>query len=291
MKYALFLGCNIPARVEGYELSARAVLEKLRIELVDIRQFNCCGYPFRNIDPRAYLLSATRNMALAEEAGVPMVVLCQCCYGSLKKAQHLMGENGDLQKEVHRHLAKEGLEYKGTTEVKHLLSVLYQDIGTEVLKRHISLQYKDLNIVSHYGCHALRPSDITQFDDAASPHLLDDLVDITGAKSVDWSRKLDCCGAPLLGVNDGLSVDLMKKKVESARKAGGHYLCTACPYCQIQFDQVQHMIISENGGGPGLGSLLYPQLLGLSMGIDAEKLGIHLNQVGVSDVIAFLNRE
>ena len=36
MKYALFLGCNIPARLKQYESSSRAVLEELGVELVDL---------------------------------------------------------------------------------------------------------------------------------------------------------------------------------------------------------------------------------------------------------------
>ncbi len=42
MKFALFLGCNIPARVEQYDTSARAVLKQVGVQLVDIRDFNCC---------------------------------------------------------------------------------------------------------------------------------------------------------------------------------------------------------------------------------------------------------
>ena len=54
MKFAFFIGCNIPARLEQFEFSSRAVLGKLGVELVDIREFNCCGYPLRNIDLKAF---------------------------------------------------------------------------------------------------------------------------------------------------------------------------------------------------------------------------------------------
>ena len=62
MKYALFLGCTIPARLIQYELSARAVLEKLKVELIDIKEFNCCGYPLGNTDFKASILAASRNL-------------------------------------------------------------------------------------------------------------------------------------------------------------------------------------------------------------------------------------
>ena len=69
MKFALFLGCNIPARLTQYEASARAVLGKLGVGLVDIKAFNCCGYPVRNFDFNAFVLSSARNLALAKKEG------------------------------------------------------------------------------------------------------------------------------------------------------------------------------------------------------------------------------
>ena len=88
MEFALFLGCTIPARLNQYESSSRAVLEKLGVGLVDIREFNCCGYPLRNIDFKVFLLSSARNLALAEKKNLNVMTLCKCCYGSLKKADY-----------------------------------------------------------------------------------------------------------------------------------------------------------------------------------------------------------
>jgi len=120
MKYALFLGCNIPARVEQYDFSARAVLKQAGVQLVDNHDFNCCGYPMRNADQKSFLL------------------------------------------------------------------------------------------------------------------------------------------------------------------------CSACPYCHLQFDTVQKMMVSQNGNDP-LASVLYPQLLGLCMGIDEKALGININQLDISGVTSFFD--
>ncbi len=291
-QYALFLGCNIPVRVKQYEVSARMVLKELGVSLKDIRQFNCCGYPMRNTDPKAFLLSATRNLALAEKAELDMLVLCQCCYGSLKKAQVLMAEEGDLQEEVRLLLAEEGLEYNGNVKIKHFLSVLYHDVGLDAIKQKIAMPYKKLNIATHYGCHVLRPSRVTEFDDPVSPSLIDALVKVTGAKSVEWPLKLECCGAPATGIDDDLSWNLTEKKITDAKAAGAHYVCTACPYCHIQFDTVQQKRLSDNKKQDALmPAILYPQLLGLSMGLDGTLLGISDNEIDISDVISFLNEE
>ncbi len=291
MKFALFIGCNIPARVQQYELSARAVLGKLNIDIVDIREFNCCGYPMRNLDFNSYLLFSARNLALAEKRKLQMMTLCKCCYGSLKKTAHILKEDNDLRETVNAFLAKEGLGYRGNLEVTHFLAVLHKGVGLNVLKEKISRTFKNLNIATHYGCHALRPSEIMQFDNPTSPVLFDELVKITGAESVDWPFKLECCGAPQMGINDELSMDLTQKKLADGKQAGADYICVACPWCQLQFDKVQQMIASQRGGNHQLPSILYPQLLGLGMGIDEKTLGLNMNQIDISEIKAFFAKE
>ena len=219
MKFALFIGCTIPRRVQQYELSARAIFNKFDIDVEDIREFNCCGYPMRNMDFKAYILFSARNLALAEKKGFNLMTLCKCCFGSLKKANNLMKNDVALRDETNSILSREGLEYKGTLEVKHFLSVLSEDIGISMLKERLTRSFKDLKIATHYGCHALRPSDIMQFDNPVSPVLFDQLVEVTGAKSVEWPLKLECCGAPLMGINNELSMDLTERKLTNGKES------------------------------------------------------------------------
>ena len=291
MDFALFLGCTIPARLNQYESSSRAVLEKLGVGLVDIREFNCCGYPLRNIDFKVFLLSSARNLALAEKKNLNVMALCKCCYGSLKKADFLMKENASLKKEVNTTLEKEGLKYEGRIEVKHLLSVLHKDLGVEAIKGKMATTFKGLKIATHYGCHALRPSQVVGFDNAVAPSLFDQLVEATGAESIEWQMKLECCGAPLWGINDRLSTDLTLKKLNDGKKSGADYVCAACPYCHIQFDKVQRMILSQRNVNHPLPSILYTQLLGLTLGIDRKVLGLEMNEIPISGIEELLKKE
>jgi heterodisulfide reductase subunit B len=277
--YALFLGCTIPARVQSYEIASRAVLERLGVRIADSKQFTCCGYPVRNVDRKAFLLSAAQNLAVAGGMGCNILVLCKCCFGSLKAAQHILRNDPAVRGEIDTLLSSQGLRYDADIEVRHLLSVLRHEVGLDSLKKQVSNPASEFRVGAHYGCHALRPSSITEFDDPVAPRLFEDLVGVTGAKSVEWDSKMDCCGAPLLGVDDDLSLDLMRSKLKMAEKAGVDSLCTACPYCQIQFSTVQTRMVSGNGNPPPVPSLLYPQLLGLSMGIDARQLGLTENPI------------
>jgi heterodisulfide reductase subunit B len=291
MKFALFEGCNIPARVTQYADATRAVFKKLDVGLVELTDFNCCGYPVRNIDQRAFILSAAKNLAVAESAGLDLMAMCKCCYGSLKKAEFVLNADQDLKSDINAALSKEKLHYKGRVRINHLLTVLHDDVGLEALKPLILKTYNGLQIAVSYGCHALRPSKITGFDDPVAPTLFDELVEITGAYSVDWSRKLDCCGAPLTGVNDRLAMDMALNKIDSARQAGAHYVCTACPYTHLQFDWVQSEMGARPGGPDPLAAILYPQLLGLSMGIDEEILGLTENRLELAGIASYLIAE
>ena len=288
MNYALFLGCTIPARLTQYESSSRAVLGALGVELIDIKEFNCCGYPLRNIDFKASILASARNIALAEKEGLPMLILCKCGFGTLKHADHILKEDSSLRNEINTILKKEGLEYTKGVEIKHLLSVLYHDVDRDTLTKKITRPFENLKIATHYGCHALRPSEITQFDDPVNPTLFDDLVTLTGAESIPWEKRLDCCGAPLTGVNDDLSMDLMEKKLANAKQSGADFLCDACSYCHIQFDTVQGIMNTATGTNNSLPAILYPQLLGLSMGIDGDTLGLGENTIDITGIEGYL---
>ncbi|MBW1895634.1 MAG: CoB--CoM heterodisulfide reductase iron-sulfur subunit B family protein, partial [Deltaproteobacteria bacterium] len=285
-----------------YETSSRAVLSRLGVKLVDIPELNCCGYPLRNIDLKAFVLSSARNLALAERQNLNIMMLCKCGYGTMRMAQHLMNEDASLREEVNGILAKEGLTYEGDIEVKHLLTALFKDVGIEKIKEEVTRPFKDLKIATHYGCHALRPSNIMQFDDPGAPSLFDQLVEATGAESVDWPARLDCCGGPLLGTNDALSFDFTRKKLADAKKAGAHYMATGCTFCQIQFDTTQGESASSegtNGYVPSIlypegtngyvPSILYPQLLGVCMGIDKRDLGLDMHQVDITGVESYLS--
>ena len=66
MKFALQRCCTTNIFLKQYESSTNAVLNRLGVELVDIKDLNCCGYPLKNIDFKAHLLLSARNLSLAD---------------------------------------------------------------------------------------------------------------------------------------------------------------------------------------------------------------------------------
>jgi heterodisulfide reductase subunit B len=285
MKFALQRCCATSIYLKQYESSTDAVLHAIGVEVVDIKQFSCCGYPLKNFRYNAYLLSSAHNLALAEKEHLNIMTLCNCCYGSLKHANQILKERLPEREKVNASLHKEGLEYTGDVTVRHVLDILHAEIGIHGLDKKIKKRLNGLPIATHYGCHLLRPRQVAQFDPPADPSKFDDLVQVTGAKSIPWTKKLDCCGAPLWGVNDELSLDLTESKLSDAKQSGADFLCVACPFCQMQFDRVQRILDTRRGIRHSIPSILYTQLIGLALGIDAKTLGIDQNEIDSTGIL------
>ncbi len=267
MKYALFLGCKIPSKVPAYEAATRAVLARLGVGLHDL-PFDCCGYPVRGLDRDSSVVMAARNLALAHRAGLDVLTPCKCCFGNLRHAQRCLDEDADLRERVASALSAEGLALPTGTRVEHLLPVLGREVGLDTLSAAVVAPRAGLRVAAHYGCHALRPSVVTRFDNPMAPTLFEDLVRATGATAVDWPRRLECCGEPLHESNPTLSTRIAQGKVSDARESGADLLVTACPYCHMRFSSIQA------GLDDPLPLMLYPQLLGLAMGIPPPSLGL-----------------
>ncbi|HOE83426.1 MAG TPA: CoB--CoM heterodisulfide reductase iron-sulfur subunit B family protein [Myxococcota bacterium] len=265
MNYAIFLGCKIPAMVPAYEDSTRAVLGKLKVGLQDL-PFTCCGYPTRSLDLDASVVAAAHNLALAKQAGLAILTPCKCCFGQLRHAQRFLEEYPELAERVSAFLQHEGLPFPNGVKVDHLLTVLSKEVGLENIRSHVTAPRTGLKVAAHYGCHALRPSAVTGFDNPMAPTIFEDLVAVTGATPVIWPRRIDCCGEPVSASNPDLSERIARGKITSALESGSELLVTACPYCHMRFEELAKDM--------GLPLMLYPQLLGQALGIPEKALGL-----------------
>jgi len=273
--YALFLGCKIPYYLPHYETAVRAVMGSLGVELKDL-EFNCCGYPMRHHDFGSAVLAGARNLALADWAGLEIFTPCKCCFGSLKHTVHALETSPELKQMVQAELAQEGLALPAEPQVHHLLTGLRDRIGPAQLKEHVIKPFYGLKVAVLYGCHALRPSEVTGFDDPLNPTIFDSLVELTGAQSLDWPGRLNCCGGPLWEKNEALSLKLAGARLAEAAGAGADFMSVACTYTQFQMERGFKGMEAQKAGTFG-GSILYPQLLGLALGLSPESLGLDRN--------------
>lgn len=151
MSYALYLGCTAPVRAMNYELAARNTARRLGIELVDINDFGCCGFPLKSVHHESALLLSARNLALAEERGLDICALCSSCTSTLAEANHALQVDDELRERVNEELeASTGRRYNGTIRVRHFARVLYEGVGLERIGEAVTVDLSGLRLAAHY---------------------------------------------------------------------------------------------------------------------------------------------
>jgi heterodisulfide reductase subunit B len=285
--YEVFLGCAIPSRFNYYEASMRPVAKELDVELLDFEGASCCGtVVLKSIDEPSWLAVSGRNIALAERRGHNIVTPCNGCFGSLKDCAHVLHNDDAARKATNKTLSAQGLQFTGKATIRHFVEVLY-DLKDEI-KGKIVRPLNGLSVAFHPGCHLLRPSKVAGFDDPELPCKVDELIELTGARSVSWGLRLRCCGSPLLIASESVASRILKEKMISAKSAGANCVVTNCPACHTQFDIQAIGLKDEKGESLELPALFVTQVLGTAMGIDADSLGLRLNRVPLDPIASIL---
>lgn len=286
MEYALFLGCFIPAREPSYELAVRQVMKAFDIDLVDLKEASCCApIPIESLDHLTSTAIAAYNLCLAEEANLDLMPICNGCFQVLSKTNKLLKSSKELKEKTNEVLKTIGKEFKGTIEVKSYLQVLCDDVGIDKIKNSVVKPLNGLNVAVFYGCHLLKPSSILKVDDPEDPHIIDDLVELTGAVSVPYMYKKRCCGNPLKGVSDDIANKLGRDKLFYAKQAQADCFVTVCPSCFLQLDLGQLVIRRKFNETYDLPVFHYPELLALAMGMDPKEMALNTHRVRTEKII------
>ena len=289
LKYSFFPGCVTPLRLNNYELATRNLAKTLGIELLEMEGAGCCGATvIKSLDYGSWLTIAARNICIAEEKGANILTLCPTCSGTLGTVNETLRQNAKLRNTVNKALRKVGKKFKGTLEIRHMVRALVEDVGLENVKSGVKMPFKGLRVVAHYGCHLVKPSEYVKFDDPEIPKSLDELINLTGAESVDYVGKEKCCGAPLMAVDEDLSRFIGREKLLNMKKAKADAIVTVCPFCHIMLNSNQQLIEETFGEKYEIPVLHYPQLLGLSMGLTPEQVGLQENGRNANSILKHL---
>lgn len=285
-KFLLYLGCTIPTKQYAYEISVRAVLPKLGIELVEFEGASCCGFPLKGIDRKAWIYMSARVLALARQYKLPILVLCNGCDVSLRETKHFLDKYPELKNEISEMLREEGLELNNNVNIVHTIEILHDVIGVEKIKASIVKPLSNLKIASYPGCHALRPTEIPRPEDAVNPVKIDNIIRALGAETEDYPDKRGCCGATMLPYSPESAIKTSAAKIRIMKDYGFDAAVTSCPYCMemldVKQDVAKNLLEDEEISLP----IFYlTQLVGLSMGLKPEELGLNLNMSPVEDIL------
>jgi len=273
-QYAYFPGCSASeGGAKAYGRSALAVSKVLDIELVEIEDWNCCGStPYSSFEELASFCLSARNLALAEGMGLDIVTPCSSCYVILSRTNAYLKQYPHLKAQVAEALAAGGLEYHGTTKVRHLLDVFVNDIGYDAIGAAVKRSLEGLKVAPYYGCQLVRPR--FGFDHPENPQSMDRLITSLGGEPVDFPMKARCCGGSLIISEEDLVLGLIGKILNSALDRGAECLITPCPLCQTNLDAYQNQANKKLHSSFDLPILFFTQLMGVAFGLSEEELGL-----------------
>jgi len=268
MKYAFYPGCVSRGGCPELYPAAVKVAEKLDLELQELTDVGCTGAGVLSRDVSDPINA--RTFAKAEQQGLAtLMTICSTCQGVMTQANHRLQNDSSYREQINqKYLADEGLEYRGTLEVKHLLWVLMEDYGVDNLKPKLVRQLTGLKVAPFYGCYLRRPTDIMAPKGfAGRKTYLEDLIGLVGAEVVDFGGKSKCCGFPILTANEDNSMQMVSDHTGEAKAKGADCMVTPCPLCHLNLDGNQPNAERKAKKPIGLPILHLPQLVGLALGI------------------------
>jgi succinate dehydrogenase / fumarate reductase cytochrome b subunit len=285
MKYAFYPGCVSRGGCPELYPAAVKVAEKLDLELQELTDVGCTGAGVLSRDVSDPINA--RTFAKAEQQGLStLMTICSTCQGVMSQANHRMQNDPSYREQINKtYLADEGLEYRGTLEIKHLLWVLMEDYGVDNLKAKLVRQLTGLKVAPFYGCYLRRPTDIMAPKGfAGRKTYLEDLIGLVGAQVVDFGGKSKCCGFPILTANEDNSMRMVSDHTGEAKEKGADCMVTPCPLCHLNLDGNQPNAEKKAKKPIGLPILHLPQLVGLALGFDEKEMDLQRHIVSTEPV-------
>jgi succinate dehydrogenase / fumarate reductase, cytochrome b subunit len=286
MRVAYYPGCVAQESGKELDMATRWVAKALGIELVEFPNFSCCGSGF--VDEANEVLNVAlnaRNLAIAERAGLDIMTICSTCQGMLSLANLRLGDP-KVKARVDGALKPLGIEYRGTTQVKHLLRVLTEDIGVAAIKARVRRPLAGMKVGAFYGCHLLRPGDEMKWESPEEPHAFEDLLLAVGATPVLYRGRVMCCGFPIQFVKEETASRIAGRQIDDARAHGADAMATPCPLCHISLDSFQNKAAKAAGHPLDMPIFHLPQVVGLALGASPEELGLPRHLVPTDAAIA-----
>ncbi len=274
LQYAYYPGCAAKQIQKEADWSARAICEKMDIELNDMPKASCCGAGnLQEHDPAAALAINARIFSEAEEMGMDIVTICNTCLQTFSFAWvRLQDEN--IRSQINEVLKKAGVKpFENKMQVKHLIWALVEELGVDKIKEHVTNPLNGLKVAPFYGCHSMRPHEIFGSRGGENPQYLDKLITTIGGESINYNGKDKCCGFHTMLVNEKSFLKMSGGHSHEAKQKGAEVMVTPCTLCDMAMGAYQEKAEKAIGKKINLPEMSIQQLMGTAMGIDSKTLG------------------
>ena len=295
-KYLFYPGCSMQKNAYSYLESLMAIRPDLAIGLEEIEDWNCCGATeYWSVHQLKAHALVGRNLALAEQqanGSNTVVAGCSACYLNLAKTANYLEEDELLRSQTDDALSAGGLHYTpGSLEVRHLLDIIFNDVGLEKIRSKVVRPLTGLRIAPYYGCMIVRPDPDNRYGNPEYPTALDKLLEALGATVIDFPQKTHCCSGHMTQISPDVAYELLHRLISGADRYEADMMVTLCPMCQLNLDVYQGDMNSHMDTDYHMPCLYFTQLMGLAFGYDPEELGIGKEFVNAGPALAKIGVE
>jgi succinate dehydrogenase / fumarate reductase cytochrome b subunit len=119
------------------------------------------------------------------------MTVCNTCTLNLYDTRKALAEEPETRARIDGILAEIGITYVPDVEITHFLWVLLERVGAERLHALVTRPLAGLKVAAFYGCHLIRPKHHYGFSDSREAHMIEDLAEILGCESVDYSGRTE----------------------------------------------------------------------------------------------------
>jgi heterodisulfide reductase subunit B2 len=270
---AFYPGCALESMSWDYRESLRSVASALDNDLVDLRDWTCCGATAaHSLDERMSVILPARNLAEAQAMGHDLAVACPMCFKRLSHSRRMLEQKrADAPWTIHPDL-----------NVFDMARWLGSGPMLSRVRDRVRTPLDGLRVVCYYGCQVVRPPKYTGATDYENPQHLDRLAAAVGATVLDWSFKGTCCGASVGIPKREIGQALVGRLIRWARASGAQAIVVCCPLCQSNLDLYQAQLQKPESmlaGEPPLPVFYYTELLGIAFGLESVRAGLRCHVV------------
>ncbi|MDR2353744.1 MAG: hypothetical protein LBF22_11455 [Deltaproteobacteria bacterium] len=228
-----FPGCTLKTGVDESNRPMEIVLEKLKVKLNEIDDWNCCGSSSGHaLNHKIPVGMGARNLSKVPQ-NLPVVIPCPNCYRNWVTAQYHLVHDEAMRKEFESKFGKLNLNVKIINIYDYYFQIL-QDAKANSVVFPNARPLKGLKVAVYYGCGAMYPKTLRPQDQPR-----DNIVNIMryiGAEPVTWPWPNRCCSAFVSAVYPEIAEELASQIVNGAFDSGADAIITTCAMCQMNLE-------------------------------------------------------
>jgi len=281
MRFAYYPGCTAKGSTREADLATKWLARRVGIDLVELVDAGCCGScEIKAVNPTLHFMLNARILTMAADQDLEILTICDTCQANLLHTSRRMQEESDAKRSLLERLKTAGVAYRSTPRVRHVASILMDELGETELHPYVVRPLAGLRVAPFACCHSFRGPGASP----GSRELLAELVTLSGATVVPVRIDSDCCGFHILMTNETLAARASAKFLARCVEMQADCIVTTSPLCHTALDIFQKKAEAVAGRPFRVPVLHLEQLLALAFGAQPDVIGLGRHMVSTVSV-------